>query len=32
MLEITLPKRAPTQVRIAVQPGHATSSGAEQPA
>jgi HSP20 family protein len=32
LLEITLPKRAPTQVRIAVEPGRATSSGAEQPA
>ena len=32
MLEITLPKRAPTQVRIAVEQGRATSSGAEQPA
>ena len=32
LLEITLPKRAPTQVRIAVEPARGTSSGAEQPA
>jgi HSP20 family protein len=32
LLEITLPKRAPTQVRINVEPGGATASGAEQPA
>ena len=31
LLEITLPKRAPTQVQIAIEPSRATGSGAEQP-